>query len=58
MNLSTAWNAEFIEEQYQRWKADPGSVSSDWRFFGASAGLPGPPGGMPHRASPAGTGSL
>jgi 2-oxoglutarate dehydrogenase E1 component len=33
MNLSTAWNAEFIEEQYQRWKADPGSVSSDWRFF-------------------------
>ena len=33
MDLSTAWNAEFIEEQYKRWKADPSSVSSDWRFF-------------------------
>jgi 2-oxoglutarate dehydrogenase E1 component len=33
MDLSTAWNAEFIEEQYKRWKADPTSVSRDWRFF-------------------------
>ena len=33
MDLSTAWNAEFIEEQYKRWKADPASVSRDWRFF-------------------------
>ena len=33
MDLSTAWNAEFIESQYQRWKADPASVSRDWRFF-------------------------
>ncbi|MBW2487745.1 MAG: hypothetical protein JRE72_10005 [Deltaproteobacteria bacterium] len=33
MDLSTAWNAEFIEEQYKRWKADPASVSADWRFF-------------------------
>ena len=33
MDLAAAWNAEFIEAQYKRWKADPNSVSSDWRFF-------------------------
>jgi 2-oxoglutarate dehydrogenase E1 component len=33
MDLATAWNAGFIDEQYQRWKADPTSVSRDWRFF-------------------------
>jgi len=33
MDLSTAWNTEFIEEQYKRWQADPTSVSRDWRFF-------------------------
>ena len=33
MDLATALNAEFIEEQYKRWKVDPASVSSDWRFF-------------------------
>jgi 2-oxoglutarate dehydrogenase E1 component len=33
MDLTSAWNAEFIEEQYKRWKADPSSVSRDWRFF-------------------------
>ena len=33
MDLAATWNAEFIDEQYNRWKADPASVSSDWRFF-------------------------
>jgi 2-oxoglutarate dehydrogenase E1 component len=33
MAFTGGWNAEFIDEQYQRWKADPNSVSSDWRFF-------------------------
>ena len=33
MDLPTAWNTEFIEAQYKRWKADPNSVSRDWRFF-------------------------
>ena len=33
MDIAAAWNAEFIEEQYTRWKADPTSVSRDWRFF-------------------------
>jgi 2-oxoglutarate dehydrogenase E1 component len=33
MDLAAAWNAEFIDEQYKRWKADPASVSRDWRFF-------------------------
>jgi 2-oxoglutarate dehydrogenase E1 component len=33
MDLAASWNAEYIEEQYKRWKADPTSVSSDWRFF-------------------------
>ena len=33
MDLAATWNAEFIEVQYKRWKADPTSVSHDWRFF-------------------------
>ncbi len=33
MELSAAWNAEYIEAQYKRWKTDPASVSKDWRFF-------------------------
>ncbi len=33
MNLTAAWNVEYIEEQYKRWKTDPTSVSKDWRFF-------------------------
>ena len=33
MDFAAAWNAEFIEAQYKRWKADPTSVSRDWRFF-------------------------
>jgi len=33
MELSVAWNADFIEAQYQRWKADPNTVSRDWRIF-------------------------
>jgi 2-oxoglutarate dehydrogenase E1 component len=33
MAFTAGWNAEFIDEQYQRWKVDPNSVSSDWRFF-------------------------
>ncbi|MGD9236535.1 MAG: 2-oxoglutarate dehydrogenase E1 component, partial [Desulfobacterales bacterium] len=33
MDLSAAWSAEYIEAQYKRWKADPSSVSTDWRYF-------------------------
>ena len=33
MAFTGSWNAEFIDEQYQHWKADPNSVSPDWRFF-------------------------
>ncbi len=33
MDFTAAWNAEYIETQYKRWKADPTSVSKDWRFF-------------------------
>ena len=33
MDIAATWNAEFIEEQYKRWKADPTSVTRDWRFF-------------------------
>ena len=33
MGLAATWNAIFIEAQYKRWKADPASVSPDWRFF-------------------------
>ncbi len=27
------WNAEFVEERYREWKADPESVDADWRRF-------------------------
>ena len=27
------WNAEFVDETYARWKADPESVEPDWRRF-------------------------
>jgi len=33
MPLTGAWNAEYIDEQYRLWKADPSKVSQDWRFF-------------------------
>ncbi|RUA01927.1 MAG: 2-oxoglutarate dehydrogenase E1 component, partial [Deltaproteobacteria bacterium] len=33
MKLPEALNAEYIDNQYQRWKTDPLSVSQDWQFF-------------------------
>jgi len=33
MEFSETLNAAFIEAQYRRWKADPESVSRDWRYF-------------------------
>jgi 2-oxoglutarate dehydrogenase E1 component len=33
MALTGAWNAEFIDEQYQQWQSDPSKVSRDWQFF-------------------------
>ncbi len=33
MVFTGAWNAEFIEEQYRLWKADPNNVAPDWRSF-------------------------
>jgi 2-oxoglutarate dehydrogenase E1 component len=33
MNLSATWNADFIDSQYKRWKADPEQLSRDWRLF-------------------------
>ena len=33
MSLTTAWNADFIDSQYKRWKTDPDSLSREWRFF-------------------------
>jgi 2-oxoglutarate dehydrogenase E1 component len=33
MEIPETWNAEFIEGQYKRWRADPTSVARDWRFF-------------------------
>ncbi len=33
MNLTTAWNAGYIEAQYQRWKKEPQTLSEQWRFF-------------------------
>ena len=33
MNLFETFNADFIDAQYERWKANPKAVSPDWRFF-------------------------
>ncbi len=33
MDLSENLNLDFIESQYELWKADPNAVSRDWRFF-------------------------
>ena len=33
MNLTAAWNADYIDAQYERWKTDPHSLSKDWRLF-------------------------
>ena len=42
-------NAAYIEEQYERYRLDPGSVTSDWAAFFAGVDLAGvrPTGGMP-----------
>jgi len=33
MNLPLAWNADFIQSRYERWKSDPHSVPRDWQMF-------------------------
>jgi 2-oxoglutarate dehydrogenase E1 component len=33
MDLTSTWNAEYIDAQYQRWKTAPEKLSRDWRFF-------------------------
>ncbi|SMC25367.1 2-oxoglutarate dehydrogenase E1 component [Desulfacinum hydrothermale DSM 13146] len=32
-NFPVTINPDYLEEQYQRWKADPESVPDDWRWF-------------------------
>ena len=33
MNLSETLSKDYIDSQYEQWKADPNSMSRDWRFF-------------------------
>ncbi|HSQ83912.1 MAG TPA: 2-oxoglutarate dehydrogenase E1 component, partial [Desulfobacterales bacterium] len=33
MNLSETLSKDYIDSKYEQWKADPKSVSHDWRFF-------------------------
>jgi len=33
MKAFETYNAQFIEDQYDRWRSDPQSVSSDWQHF-------------------------
>ncbi len=33
MTIPETLNLEFIDRQYEKWRADPGSVSRDWRHF-------------------------
>ena len=46
MNTFETYNADFIEDQYGRWRQDPQSVSTDWQHFfkgfdmGRAAGVP------------------
>src|SRR5271170_753246 len=52
------WNADLLDEYYQRWKQDPASVDSSWSAFfegfelGSSAGRNGKPGVAPERERP------
>jgi 2-oxoglutarate dehydrogenase E1 component len=43
MDVAVTLNADYIDAQYQRWKADPESVPSDWQIFfkGFEIGLAG-----------------
>ena len=47
------WNADLLDEYYQRWKQDPASVDSSWSAFfegfelGSSAGRNGRSGCLP-----------
>ncbi len=53
------WNADLLDEYYQRWKQDPASVDSSWSAFfegfelGSSAGRNGKPSVVPEREGPA-----
>ena len=53
------WNADLLDEYYQRWKQDPASVDSSWSAFfegfelGSSAGRNGTPGAVPGSERPA-----
>ncbi|NNG02009.1 MAG: 2-oxoglutarate dehydrogenase E1 component [Desulfobacteraceae bacterium] len=33
MAVPETWNHHYIDAQYQKWKTDPKSVSTDWQFF-------------------------
>ncbi|MCF8053165.1 MAG: 2-oxoglutarate dehydrogenase E1 component, partial [Desulfobacterales bacterium] len=33
MTIPETLNVNYIDSQYRRWKADPASVSRDWRYF-------------------------
>lgn len=33
MDLSETLSKDYIDSQYEQWKADPNAVSRDWRFF-------------------------
>ena len=33
MDLTTAWNSDYIDAQYKRWKTEPEKLSKDWHFF-------------------------
>ena len=33
MKAFETYQAQFIEDQYERWRRDPQSVSADWQHF-------------------------
>ncbi len=53
MNLSETLSADFIDDQYRKWKSDPSSLSDDWQFFFKGfelAGAAGPADADPEQA--------
>ncbi len=53
MNLSETLSADFIDDQYRKWKSDPSSLSDDWQFFFKGfelAGTAGPADADPEQA--------
>ncbi len=53
MNLPETLNADFIDSQYEKWKADPNALPQDWQFFFKGFEMAGAHGPVPEAADDA-----